>query len=217
MRTISFTRHRFPPDIIRHTVWLYARFNLSYRDVEDLLAKRGLDISHETVRHWFPKNLRADCSKPAPHATDAQRLLAIEKPETRREIIIRSLGKRTPENAAELCRLIERGVPHTVAAEAVGMHRDTLRSWRDDDPEFDALVAAARMGAISRKIQRIDEAGERRDWKADSWYLERAPETRDVFAGSTNKGNADIQVILNIGDPKPVEIPVIDVTPVSAR
>ena len=55
MRTISFTRHRFSPDIIRHAVWLYARFTLSYRDVEDLLAERGLDISYETVRRWFLK------------------------------------------------------------------------------------------------------------------------------------------------------------------
>ena len=50
MDTISFKRHRFPPDIIRHVVWLYARFTLSYRDVEDLLAERGLDISCESVR-----------------------------------------------------------------------------------------------------------------------------------------------------------------------
>ena len=55
MRTISFARHRFPTDIIRHAVWLYARFTLSYRDVEDLLAERGLDISYETVRRWFIK------------------------------------------------------------------------------------------------------------------------------------------------------------------
>ena len=53
MRTISFTRHRFPPDIIRHAVWLYVRFTLSYRDVEDLLAERGLDISYESVRRWL--------------------------------------------------------------------------------------------------------------------------------------------------------------------
>ncbi len=55
MDTISFKRHRFPPDIIRHAVWLYARFTLSYRDVEDLLAERGLDISYESVRRWFLK------------------------------------------------------------------------------------------------------------------------------------------------------------------
>jgi putative transposase len=53
--TISFARHQFPPAIIRQTVWLYMRFTLSYRDVEDLLAERGLDISYETVRRWVLK------------------------------------------------------------------------------------------------------------------------------------------------------------------
>jgi transposase-like protein len=53
--TISFARHQFPPVIIRHTVWLYVRFTLSYRDVEDLLAERGLDVSYETVRRWVLK------------------------------------------------------------------------------------------------------------------------------------------------------------------
>jgi transposase-like protein len=48
--TISFARHQFPPAIIWHAVWLYLRFTLSYRDVEDLLAERGLDVSYETVR-----------------------------------------------------------------------------------------------------------------------------------------------------------------------
>ena len=47
MTTISFATHQFPPAIIRHTVWLYLRFTLSYRDVEDLLAERGLDVSYE--------------------------------------------------------------------------------------------------------------------------------------------------------------------------
>ena len=76
MRTISYSRHRFPPHIIRHAVWLYARFTLSYRDVEDLLAARGLDISYETVRRWFLKfgpavahNLRR--MRPTPSAESA--------------------------------------------------------------------------------------------------------------------------------------------------
>jgi transposase-like protein len=55
MTTISFARHQFPPAIIRHAVWLYFRFTLSYRDVEDLLAERGLDISYETMRRWVLK------------------------------------------------------------------------------------------------------------------------------------------------------------------
>src|SRR5271157_3665982 len=53
--TISFARHQFLPSIIRHAVWLYVRFSLSYRDVEDLLAERGLDVSYETVRRWVLK------------------------------------------------------------------------------------------------------------------------------------------------------------------
>jgi putative transposase len=53
--TISFARHQFPPEMIRHAVWLYVRFTLSYRDVEDLLAERGLDVSYETVRRWVLK------------------------------------------------------------------------------------------------------------------------------------------------------------------
>ncbi len=48
-------RDRFPPDIIRHAIWLYARFTLSFRDVEEMLAERGLDVSYETVRRWFLK------------------------------------------------------------------------------------------------------------------------------------------------------------------
>jgi putative transposase len=52
--TISFARHQFPPAVIRHAVWLYMRFALSYRDVEDVLAERGLDISYETVLKFGP-------------------------------------------------------------------------------------------------------------------------------------------------------------------
>jgi putative transposase len=55
MAELSYHHHRFPPVVIQHAVWLYLRFTLSYRDVEDLLAKRGLDISYETVRSWVLK------------------------------------------------------------------------------------------------------------------------------------------------------------------
>jgi transposase-like protein len=72
MQNIFFKRYRFPPEVICHAVWLYARFTLSYRDVEDLLAQRGLDISYETVRRWFLKfgqpiarNLRLKRPKPS--------------------------------------------------------------------------------------------------------------------------------------------------------
>ena len=55
MTLLSFRRHRFPPEIIQHAIWLYLRFTLSYRDVEELLAERGVEISYETVRRWVLK------------------------------------------------------------------------------------------------------------------------------------------------------------------
>src|SRR3979490_1595710 len=55
MDQLSYRRHRFPPPIIQHTIWLYLRFTLSYRDVEELLAERGLQVSYETVRRWVLK------------------------------------------------------------------------------------------------------------------------------------------------------------------
>ena len=55
MKSISFKRHRFPADLIRHAVWLYFRFSLSFRDVEELLVQRGIDVSYETIRCWTIK------------------------------------------------------------------------------------------------------------------------------------------------------------------
>ena len=50
MHKLSYRRHRFPSIVIQQAVWLYFRFALSYRDVEDMLAERGIDVSYETVR-----------------------------------------------------------------------------------------------------------------------------------------------------------------------
>ena len=47
--------YRFPREIISHGVWLYYRFSLSLRDVEELLAKRGITVTHETIRQWCRK------------------------------------------------------------------------------------------------------------------------------------------------------------------
>ena len=55
MTKISYSGYRFPPEIIQQAIWLYIRFTLSFRDVEDLLAERGFDVSYETVRSWVLK------------------------------------------------------------------------------------------------------------------------------------------------------------------
>jgi transposase-like protein len=71
LRPISYKRHRFPPNVIQHAVWLYFRFTLSLRDVEELLAQRGVEVSYETIRCWtvkfgrqFAHNLRRSRPKP---------------------------------------------------------------------------------------------------------------------------------------------------------
>src|SRR2546430_16562462 len=73
MAPLCYRRHRFPPEIIQHAIWLYLRFTLSYRDVGELLAERGLEVSYETVRRWvlkfgpgFARSLRR--SRPRPSA-----------------------------------------------------------------------------------------------------------------------------------------------------
>lgn len=55
MKPLSFKRHRFPADVIKYAVWLYFRFSLSLRDVESLLAERGIEVSYETIRCWTKK------------------------------------------------------------------------------------------------------------------------------------------------------------------
>ena len=55
MPPTAFKRQRFPPDVIRHAVWLYFRFTLSLRDVEEMLVERGIDASYETIRGWTRK------------------------------------------------------------------------------------------------------------------------------------------------------------------
>ena len=55
MTSLSYRGHRFPAAIIQHAIWLYLRFTLSYRNAEEILAERGLDLSYETIRRWVLK------------------------------------------------------------------------------------------------------------------------------------------------------------------
>jgi transposase-like protein len=72
MTTISYAGYRFPRQIIQHAVWLYLCFTLSYRNVEELLAERRIDVSHEAIRRWvvafglrYAQRLRAKRPKPS--------------------------------------------------------------------------------------------------------------------------------------------------------
>src|SRR5918912_711735 len=74
MPLVSYARHQFPAVLIQHAVWFYLRFTLSYRDIEDLLAERGVEVSYETVRRWvlkfgplYARRLRHAHPKPSRH------------------------------------------------------------------------------------------------------------------------------------------------------
>jgi transposase-like protein len=74
MQKISYAGYRFPPEVIHQAIWLYLRFTLSFRDVEDLLVERGIMVSYETARRWvnhFGPIVAADLRKrrPKPHST----------------------------------------------------------------------------------------------------------------------------------------------------
>src|SRR5260370_22940508 len=74
MARISYGGYRFPPTIIQQAIWLYLRFTLSLRDVEDLLAERGIAVSYESIRRWishFGPAIAADLGgrRPKPHTT----------------------------------------------------------------------------------------------------------------------------------------------------
>ena len=73
MKNSTVIRHRFHPDIIRRAVWLYFRFNLSFRDIEELMAECGVDVSYETIRQWvdkfggtFAKRIKSRAEAPSP-------------------------------------------------------------------------------------------------------------------------------------------------------
>src|SRR6266404_7714345 len=73
MKKIICRGYRFPPEIIQRAIWLYCRFTLSLRDVEELLAERGIEVTYETIRQWgiqfgpaIARDLRS--RRPRPHS-----------------------------------------------------------------------------------------------------------------------------------------------------
>src|SRR5260370_7073574 len=96
MAPFSYCRHRLPQEIMQLASWLYLRFTLSYRDVEELLAERGLDISYETVRRWvlkFCPAIARRLRRRRPRPSDRWHL---------DEMVVRTAGART-----YLCRALD--------------------------------------------------------------------------------------------------------------
>src|SRR5712675_3549101 len=120
MDELSYRRHRFPPPVIQHAIWLYLRFTLSYRDVEELLAERGLEVSYETVRRWvlkFGPGIARKLRRCRPRPSD------------------RCWGGRPPRHRCAKLRSLQisgkeaiRGHPGTTLSELVWTRRSTFSS-----------------------------------------------------------------------------------------
>ena len=106
MALLCYRRHRFPPEISQHAIWLYLRFTLSYRDVEVLVAERRLDLSHETMRRWVLKFNAG--SFPKPHAGQRQRCPALATETPRRCILLDPAAQANSEHSVQLDRRAHR-------------------------------------------------------------------------------------------------------------
>ena len=88
MTSLSYRGHRFPAFIIQHAIWLYLRFTLSYRDVEEMLAERGLDLSYENDPGLGARIRSRDRARPAPPAAPAGDRWHLD------EMVVRIAGRR---------------------------------------------------------------------------------------------------------------------------
>jgi putative transposase len=145
MKPVSYKRHRFPPDVIRHAVWLYFRFTLSLRDVEELLAQRGIEVSYETIRCWtrkfgqlYARNLRRSRCKPTGRwhldemmvKVGGMRMWLWRAVDDEGEVLDVLLQKRRNKGAALklLRRLLNTGLyPETITTDGLASYRAAIR------------------------------------------------------------------------------------------
>ena len=129
--------------------------------------------------------------------------------EHQQEVSEVALSQRTLANAQSILDDLSCGVPVHLAAQAVGMSGDDLTTWGEDDTQFAQALSAARARGHVKRIKLIDAAGERGDWKAASWLIERHQETRDDFGQRGSSGGGNLTVIFNWGREVP-EVVTID-------
>src|SRR5260370_309833 len=155
MEAMSFARHRLPPVVIGHAVWLYLRFTLSYRDVEDLLAERGLEVSNETIRRWVLKfgpaiarNLRR--GRPTPHGKWHLDEMVVSIAGRRMYVAGGRQRRRSARrHGSAEARQGRRGEAAQETAEAAGLRRPSL-SLTNSDPTARRCRRSGSQGGTSR-------------------------------------------------------------------
>jgi putative transposase len=156
MRKINCAGYRFPAEIFHQTIWLYLRFTLSFRDVEDLLAERGISLSYETVRRWvnhFGPMIAADLRKRRPKPFSVWRLV---------EAYLRTDGRmvylwRGLDSEGEVLDVLvqsKRDKRAALKTDAQTSQEIWLRSDRMVTDDLRSYVAAARDLGIERRHER---------------------------------------------------------------
>ena len=112
--------------------------------------------------------------------------------------------KDSPRRRAEILEGISAGIPKTTAARAAGISDDTLRRWAERDPVFAAQIEQAQTQWQARTVKDW-AAWTEKDWRAGQALLQAHPDSRAEWGQGTGKGGVGVQVVLNIGDPKPVD------------
>ncbi len=185
MDQLSYRRHRFSPPIIQHAIWLYLRFTLSYRDVEELLAERGLGVSYETVWRWvlkfgtgFARRLRRSRPRPSDrwHLDEmvvriaGKRMYLWRAVDHEGEVLDMLVQRRRDKRAAlRLMRKLLRKqgfVPKFLTTDKLGSYGSAFRHLRLTCPHEQGLRANNRaenshqvVRRRERKMQRFKSAG----------------------------------------------------------
>lgn len=109
---------------------------------------------------------------------------------------IANWGKRSPENAAHILAQVELTGDQKLAARSAGIHPDTLKRWRESDPDFAEQLDAANAKFCATHISHVAKASERGDWKAADKLLQVNPMTREDWGGAGQGGTGGITVNL---------------------
>ena len=105
-------------------------------------------------------------------------------------------GCRTPDNAAQILAYVQLTGDTRLAARAVGIHHDTLKRWRESDPDFAAQLEAANAEFCLGHVEAISKAGRRGDWKASDRLLQTNPLTKEAYGQAGSGGGQGLTVNL---------------------
>ncbi len=108
----------------------------------------------------------------------------------------------TPETRALILSDIQAGLTFEQTADHLGIHRETLLNWRKADPELARQVRQAQGLRVTRRVGRVEKAGERGDWHADRWLLEHDPYTAGQFRDEAGRLQARTAIQINVNVPR---------------